>query len=86
MRQIGKEFFTGISTYHRLRKSFDSQLDIQFMSKNGIDEDPSKGIPVFLYLTDKPQYCSHLFNIFHRYKNSIHKCIKKSLDFVLDFD
>ena len=68
MKQIGKEFFTGISTYKKLFESFNSHLDIQFMSKHKIEEDPKKGIPVLLYLTEDSQYCSHLFNVFHKYK------------------
>ena len=70
MQQIGKEFFTGISTYYRLLESFDSQLDVQFISTQRLDEDPSKGILVLSYLTEKPQYGSHLFNIFLKYKIS----------------
>ncbi len=44
-------------------------MDIQFISKHGIEEDPKKGIPALIYLTEKQQYGSHLINIFHKYKN-----------------
>ena len=68
MKQIGTEFFLGISTYEKLFTDFKVNLDIQFISERGIEEDPKKGILVLSYLTDKPKYGVHLFNVFLKYK------------------
>ena len=68
---IGKRFFEGIETYQRLERNFESQLNVITISKEGVEEDPSKGILVLIYLTQKPEYCSHLFRIFHKYKKKL---------------
>ncbi len=68
MNQIGKEFFQGISIYENILNDFNVNLDIQFISRQRIDEDPKKGILVISYLTNKPKYGVHLFNVFRKYK------------------
>ena len=77
MKQIGKEFFQGISTYENIVNDFKSNLDVQFISKQGIEEDPKKGILVLLYLTEAPKYSVHLFKIFQKYKTEQFPDIRK---------
>ncbi len=66
MKRIGKEFFDGITTYEHILNDFGSNLDVQIMSKQKI-EDP-KGILVLLYLTDRPKYCVHLTILLKKFK------------------
>ncbi len=68
MKQIGKEFFDGITTYESILEDFDFNLDVQFMSKQELEEDPKKGILVLLYLTNRPKYGVHLTNLFQKCK------------------
>ena len=68
MKQIGMEFFQGITTYENLINDFKVNLDIQFVSKQRIGEDPKKGILVLSYLTERPKYSVHLFKIFNKCK------------------
>ena len=77
MKQIGREFFHGISTYDNLLNDFKLNLDVQFMSKQRIEEDPKKGILLLLYLTEHPKYSVHLLNIFHKYKIEYFPDIRK---------
>lgn len=69
MKQIGKQFFTGIKTYQKLLDNFESQLNVISISRSGVEEDLTKGIPVLLYLTKKPEYSSHLITIFRKYRS-----------------
>jgi len=71
MKQIGKQFFKGLKTYEKLKNTFQAQVEPITISKLGVEEDLSKGIPVLLYLTEKPVYSSHLSTIFHHYKNKL---------------
>jgi len=69
MKQIGKQFFKGIETYETLLQNFESQMNLITISKSRVEEDITKGIPVLLYLTNKPEYSSHLYTIFQNYKH-----------------
>jgi len=71
MRQIGKQFFKGIDSYQKLQNNFESQVNIISISRSGMEEDLTKGIPVLMYLTKKPEYSSHLFTFFRNYKSKI---------------
>ena len=71
MKQIGKQFFTGITSYYEILNNIESQLNIASINKSGIEEIHENGIPVILYLTKKPQYSSHLFNIFRKFKSKM---------------
>ena len=66
-----------MSTYENLLNDFKLNLDIRFMSKHRIEEDPKKGILVLLYLTEHPKYSVHLLNIFHKYKTEHFPDIRK---------
>ena len=77
MKQIGMEFFQGISNYEKLINDFKVNLDIQFISKQRIEEEPNKGILVLSYLTEHPQYNIHLFKIFNKYKTEHFRDIRK---------
>lgn len=71
MKQIGKQFFTGIDSYQKLQDNFKSQVNIIPISRSGVEKELTKGIPVLMYLTKKPEYTSHLFTIFRNYKSKI---------------
>lgn len=71
MKQIGKQFFRGIDSYQKLKDNFESQVSIIPLSKSGVEENLTKGIPVLIYLTKKPEYSSHLFNFFRNYIRKI---------------
>jgi hypothetical protein len=69
MKGIGKQFFGGINTYYHLWEDFKTTLEVKLLSTHGIEEDITKGMPVFFYLTKTPKYNSMLEKIFHLYKN-----------------
>ena len=68
MKAIGRQFFAGITNYHQILGDFKSKLEVKLVSNRGIEEDIQKGIPIFLYLTRKPNYTSILDKIFYLYK------------------
>lgn len=71
MKQIGQQFFSGIESYKKLKSDFESQVNITPISRSGVEEDITKGIPVLIYITKKPIYSSNLFNILRNYKREI---------------
>ncbi len=68
MKGIGKQFFMGIKAYYGLLEEFKSILKIEVVGSEGEEEDLRKGIPIFLFLTRKPKYSSHLLRMFNSYK------------------
>ena len=86
MKQIGRKFFQGISTYEDLVKDFEVNLDIQIISKQGIEEDPRKGILVLLYLTEHTKYSVNLFKLFNRYKTEHFPDIRKGWISAFSYD
>lgn len=71
MKKIGQQFFNGIESYKKLKDDFKSKVNITAISKSGVEEDITKGVPVFIYKTKKPIYSYNLFHILRNYKREI---------------